>query len=265
MGVHSLMFEDNTDFRTMVLAGFCPSGAGQPIPPPINGVPRTAFDTRVGGTCGRQDFLNMENVVNGGTKTYTVPITPTQLGVNVTLAWSDVPGSLGSNGPAIVNNLDLKVQASNGKTYLPSDPATGTRRTITRDTTEKVVILRSELVGVTSLTVTVTGTSVSQGPQPFALIAGGAIAAPITTTTRPPIPEDPPGQVVIDEIEQPIEGSVANSAAKAGAVFAPKNPVTFGVIVAANVLVLLLALIVLIVLKVIDNWCCFATLFAALA
>jgi hypothetical protein len=37
--------------------------------------------------------------------------------LKITLAWTDAPGAVGAN-PALVNNLDLRVAAQNGTTYL---------------------------------------------------------------------------------------------------------------------------------------------------
>jgi len=271
---HSMMFQNAADgFSMHVLAGFCPSAGG------VAGgvVPRNSVLVD-GNSCSRQDVLNMEHVTNGVAKPYPpVQIKPNpQLGVNVTLAWSDAPGTLGNRGPALVNNLDLVVTDNLGKTYLPTKPSTGTRQVEDRDTVEKVIINPAELVGVTSITVTVTGKTVPQGPQPFALVVGGAVASPV-----PPIPEDPPGAVVIDVIEgigvgqpappppaQPVQpgqpqppvqvqpGPIADSNLIVENNFSKKNPSTFGLIVFANVGGLVLALILLIVLQVVGCWCC---------
>merc|ERR1711939_305556 len=148
---------------------------------------------------------------------------------------------------------------------------TGTRAVENRDVVEKVIINPAELIGVTSLTVTVTGTTVPQGPQPFALVVGGAVQSPV-----PPIPEDPPGSVVIDVIEgigaapppppaqpgqpgQPVPPAPPGQNNQIGVLveqnFSQKNPSTFGLIVAANVGGLVLVLILLIVLQVVGCWC----------
>jgi len=200
--MRSLMFNDSPkQFAMRVLAGFCP-GTGGGTGTVGGSVPRRRLVDAL--SCKRKDFLKMQNVANGATKTYTVPINAAAaaLGVSVTLAWSDAPGTLNARGPVIINNLDLKVATNGGKQYLPTNPGTGTRVVMARDTTEKVTLTAAELAGVTALTVTVTGTNVPVGPvQPFALVVGGAVGKPVPP--KPPVPEDPPGGVVIDVIEAP--------------------------------------------------------------
>lgn len=260
---HSLMFTDSpNNFRMRVLAGFCPGGTGSQ-PAPVNGVPRRRLVDAY--SCKRKDFLKMVNVANNGQKTYTVPVTAnTKIGVNVTLAWSDAPGTLNSRGPALVNNLDLVVKDQTGKEYLPTSPLTGARGIDGRDTVEKVILTTDEMKTITSLTITVKGTAVTQGPvQPFALVVGGAVNPPVPPTT--PVPDDPPGNVVIDAIEDTVEGGDRNS--NTGGVdsqgnpravrFSEKNASTFGIIVFANVAALVLILIVIIILFVVGSWCCF--------
>merc|ERR1712032_87312 len=189
-----------------------------------------------------------------------------QIGVNVTLAWSDAPGTLNSRGKAIVNNLDLEVKDQTGKTYLPTSPMTGARGVDQRDTVEKVILTTDEMKTITALTITVKGTAVTQGPvQPFALVVGGAVNPPVPPTT--PVPDDPPGNVVIDAVEDTVDNSGGNSNGgtdsrdavgnSQAAAFSTKNASTFGIIVFANVAALLLILIVIIVLSVVGTWCCF--------
>jgi len=172
--------------------------------------------------------------------------------------------------PALKNDLDLVVETNGGtgtKRYLPTNPLTGTRKVDDRDTVEKVILTTDELKGVTSLKITVKGTKVPQGPQPFALVAGGAVNPPVKPTT--PIPDDPPGNVIIDQIEDTIESGGQNNNGGGGSsasnqnispetAFSVKNASTFGIIVFANVVALLLILIVVIVLKVVGSWCCLA-------
>lgn len=260
---HSLMFTDSpNNFRMRVLAGFCPGSTGSQ-PAPVNGVPRRRLVDN--DSCKRKDFLKMVNVANNGQKTYTVPVTAnTKIGVNVTLAWSDAPGTLNSRGKALVNNLDLVVKDQTGKEYLPTSPMTGARGIDERDTVEKVILTTDEMKTITSLTITVKGTAVTQGPvQPFALVVGGAVNPPVPPTT--PVPDDPPGNVVIDKIEDTVEGGSGSSntggvdrqANSQAARFAEKNPSTFGIIVFANVAALVLIVIVIVVLFVVGSWCCF--------
>jgi hypothetical protein len=269
---HSLMFANSPDnFRMRVLAGFCPGRTGSQ-PAPVNGVPRNLVINSLvdGDSCKRKDFLKMVNVANNGQKTYTVPVTAnTKIGVNVTLAWSDPPGTLNNRGKALVNDLDLEVRDQTGKPYLPTSPLTGTRGIDGRDTVEKVILTTDEMKTITSLTIIVKGKAVTQGPvQPFALVVGGAVKPPVPPKPpTTPVPDDPPGNVVIDAIEDTVENTgggkqVGQTGADAAAgspeaSFSSKNASTFGIIVFANVAALLLILIIIIVLKVVGSWCCF--------
>jgi len=114
----------------------------------------------------------LEDVMaNGGTKTYTVNLqSATEL--KVVLCWMDFPGSPGA-AKALVNDLDLEVEAPDGTKHLPfsldpdnpSAPATNTGRN-TVDPIEQVVV---SAPADGAWIIRVLGTSVAQGTQTFAL------------------------------------------------------------------------------------------------
>lgn len=218
---HSMHFDD-TEFETLVMAGFCP----------------------LTGSCTEANFANMETVDNGGTKSYTIELTGSSaLDLNITLAWSDPPASPQSQNAALLNNLDLKVTAGDGTVYLPVNPLTGQQEPNTLDTVEKVIIPRSVLNGMTSVSVEISGTSVTQGPQPFALIAGGPIKKKVAV---------PPGDIIVEEIE-----SVVNNAGENGnpilSSFLKKETGAFVGMVVGLVIALILTVVLVVVLTYMDN------------
>ncbi len=121
---------------------------------------------------------------------------PTQE-IEVTLAWVDYPGSAGSDqsDPAIVNDLDLEVEAPDGTRYVgnaftgynpgysepdpTSNPWDGLRgEEFDGLNVEENVLLLPEENGVESGTydVTVTAHQVAEGSQPFALVVSGGVS-----------------------------------------------------------------------------------------
>ena len=116
--------------------------------------------------------------------------------VEVTLAWTDYPGSSGANqaNPAIVNDLDLEVTAPNGTRYVgnaftgfnpgfsepnpTSNPWNGLRSgEFDGLNVEENILLLPEYNGVQEGTyqVTVTAHQVSSGSQPFAVVVSGGV------------------------------------------------------------------------------------------
>ena len=103
--------------------------------------------------------------------------------------WTDYPGAYGGT-QILVNDLDLRVQAPNGKTYLgnvtqglnPGRSVTGGNPD--RANVEEGVFLPSSQYGLVTgtYTLTVEAINVPQGPQPYALVAvGGLEGGPIDT------------------------------------------------------------------------------------
>ncbi len=142
-----------------------------------------------------------------------------------TLAWTDFPGPEGADGsnPAIVNDLDLKVEGPNGNKYLgnaftdynpgysepnPEDNYwSGLRDENKSDglnTIEDVLLLpdQNELQKGT-YDVTVTAHNVPNGPQPFAMVVSGGFKdakPPSIEITRPG-----GGETWEDGVTEPIE------------------------------------------------------------
>ena len=139
---------------------------------------------------------------------------PTQE-LEITLAWTDYPGSDGSDedDPAIVNDLDLEVEAPDGTRYVgnaftghdpgysepdpTSNPWSGQRDgEFDGLNVEENVLMLPDENGVEEGTyeVTVTGHNVPEESQPFALVASGGLAeeepepGPLAPTD--PDPED---------------------------------------------------------------------------
>lgn len=115
-------------------------------------------------------------LTTGGTATFTLNVVDATIPLEITLAWSDYPGAAGAS-PALVNDLDMTVLGPsllplNGNVLLNGESAA----LPVKDGTNVVeaVILRAPTPG--TYTITITGASVANGPQPFALVATGGIA-----------------------------------------------------------------------------------------
>ena len=120
---------------------------------------------------------------------YTVTVTDVTEPLRVVLVWTDYPGAYGGT-QILVNDLNLRVQAPNGKTYLgnvtqglnPGRSVTGGNPD--RANVEEGVFLPSSQYGLVAgtYTLTVEAINVPQGPQPYALVAiGGLEGGPIDT------------------------------------------------------------------------------------
>lgn len=121
--------------------------------------------------------------------------------LEVTLAWSDHPGSAGADetNPAIVNDLDLVLTAPDGTRYVgnaftgfnpgysepnPTDNHWSGLRTGEYDglNVEENILLLPDQNGVQagSYQLTVTAFNVPQGTQPFAVVVSGGISPDLT-------------------------------------------------------------------------------------
>ena len=70
---------------------------------------------------GTFQFMDSKNELSeGAADEYKIKVTDKNMPVKVTLAWSDPPGSL-EDGSALINDLDLYVQAPNGKVFMGND------------------------------------------------------------------------------------------------------------------------------------------------
>ncbi|WP_298820029.1 S8 family serine peptidase [Chloroflexus sp.] len=115
-------------------------------------------------------YIKVESIVNGETKTYS--LTHSGGPLKCTLAWDDVPATISASS-TLINNLDLALVAPDSTTYQPwvldktSPAAPATTGTNNVDTIEQVVI--ADAISGT-WTVQVSGTSVPQAPQTYALV-----------------------------------------------------------------------------------------------
>lgn len=109
----------------------------------------------------------------GDVVTYTVGVYAGSAPVEITLAWTDYPGSPSLNG-ALVNDLDLHLVGPDGAVYYPNNANHGGLG----DSYDHVnniegITLTTPTPGI--YTVYVQGFNVPQGPQPYALVASGRV------------------------------------------------------------------------------------------
>ena len=117
----------------------------------------------------------------GDTVTYNLAIGDSTMPVEVTLVWTDYPGTANC-APCLVNDLDLTVTAPDGTTYngnqyMGFNPGESQPNPTSRDNlnnVESVLVISNVQAGL--WTVTVHGFNVPQGPQSFALVLTGGIA-----------------------------------------------------------------------------------------
>jgi hypothetical protein len=113
------------------------------------------------------DFDNMPSLSTGESKTYTFFVYESLEDFKVTLVWHDAPASTQSTRQ-LVNDLDLTVTTPDGTTLFPNGLAVPD----TLNNVEQVVVAAGE-VSQGQYTVTVRGTAVPVGPQPFAVVTSG--------------------------------------------------------------------------------------------
>ncbi|HEX2785633.1 MAG TPA: S8 family serine peptidase [Ilumatobacteraceae bacterium] len=106
-------------------------------------------------------------VSTGTRKGLTIKVTKSSTPLRVVLVYSDYPG------PALVNNLNLVVTAPDGTTLPGNAPEAGPA---TFDTTNNVEVVQVSAPATGTWTIDVIGSNVPRGPQPYALVARGAIA-----------------------------------------------------------------------------------------
>ena len=117
----------------------------------------------------------------GATVTYQLAIGSGDQPVEITLVWSDYPGTAMSD-PNLVNDLDLTVYAPDGTVYRGNmytgyNPGESEPNPASNDhlnNVEGVLAISGAQPGI--WTVSVSGFNIPMGPQPFALIMTGAIA-----------------------------------------------------------------------------------------
>jgi hypothetical protein len=141
--------------------------------------------------------------------------------LDVTLAWTDAPNLLPAGTPALVNNMNLTVTGPGGTTYVGNNmnsrttPGVGVAETLpgaaapdALNPTERVRIA-NPVAG--TYTVTVTGASILQGRQGYALAASGEIS-PVggSFTPGPARQADAPGTPTISNVKvEPVSANTA--------------------------------------------------------
>jgi len=115
--------------------------------------------------------IQEDSVANGDTDTFLVGVTRCQATLRVTLVWDD-PAAAANADPALVNDLDLVVTDPNGGIHRPwvldhtNPDITATTGVDNLNNVEQVVVPTPE-DGI--YVVTISGTNVPEGPQPFSL------------------------------------------------------------------------------------------------
>src|SRR5439155_706566 len=124
---------------------------------------------------------NRNGLNTSDVKNYDLAIWDASQSVEITLVWSDYPGTAGCN-PCLVNDLDLTVHAPDGtlyagNQYVGMNPGESQRNPSGSDhlnNVESVLVITGVQVG--RWTVTVTANDVPNGPQPYAIVMTGGIA-----------------------------------------------------------------------------------------
>lgn len=120
----------------------------------------------------------------GQVATYTVGVYADNAPLNVTLAWTDYPGSPSLNG-ALVNDLDLHVVGPDGTIYYPNN-ANNAGLGDNYDHVNNIVGITIDTPEAGIYTISVYGFNVPQGPQPYALVVSGhAYLTGSETVSRP--------------------------------------------------------------------------------
>ena len=155
----------------------------------------------------------------GATRSYTLNV---QAGspLDVTLAWTDAPSLLPAGTPALVNNLNLTVTGPGG-TYVGNNmnsratPGVAVAETppglAAPDAVNPTERIRIASPAAGTYTITVTGASVLQGLQGFALAASGRVSAVGSSFTPGPARQrDLPGTPTISNVNvDPISSNTA--------------------------------------------------------
>ena len=127
-------------------------------------------------------FEEKAGISTGETRQYSIGVLSDKAPFKIILVWTDYFGQPNAN-PAIVNNLDMEVQSPDSKTYLgnnfqgknPGHSVPGGNAD-TKNVEEGVILPDGSHGLVTGVyQVTIKGTNVPQGPQPFALVAVGDV------------------------------------------------------------------------------------------
>ncbi|MBL9078470.1 MAG: S8 family serine peptidase [Planctomycetes bacterium] len=130
------------------------------------------------GDLGRMwvvDARRANGLVAGGSRSFQVDVTSFLRPLEITLAFTDYPGTVNASNP-VVDNLDLLVTAPNGTVYRGNVFASGWSATGgTADAKNNVERVAVQLPAAGTWTIQVVGTAVPQGPCGFALCATGML------------------------------------------------------------------------------------------
>ncbi|MGB1251634.1 MAG: S8 family serine peptidase, partial [Candidatus Promineifilaceae bacterium] len=120
------------------------------------------------------DANNQSVALNtGDVATHTVTIYNSAQPLNITLAWTDYPGTTAANG-ALINDLDLHLVAPDGSILYPNHANSGTIGD-NYDHVNNVVGIDVETPQLGVYQLVVRGYNVAMQSQPYALIASGPI------------------------------------------------------------------------------------------
>jgi Subtilase family len=137
-------------------------------------------------------------------RTFSIAVSSSAQPLKVTLAWTDFPSTPAAN-PHLNNDLDLIVSGPAG-TFLGNvftGGASAAGGAADRRNTLEQVLLASPAPG--AYTITVRSFSVPNGPQPFALVAAGAL-------NQPPLANAGPDQIVATHAFVTLNGAGSSDA-----------------------------------------------------
>ncbi|MEO0157727.1 MAG: S8 family serine peptidase [candidate division WOR-3 bacterium] len=118
---------------------------------------------------------------------YQLSVDNASLGFKAVLVWSDAPAATGAN-PAIVNNLDLEVLSPGGTLYRGNNLSNyESQPGGSADSKNVEEMVRTSTAEIGTYTITVKGTNVPQGPQPYSLIVLAGIAS-VPVYEKGPLP-----------------------------------------------------------------------------
>jgi hypothetical protein len=146
-----------------------------------------------------RDVRNADGLATGASVEYPVMVTGAAERLKVTVVWTDAPPAPGVQ-TALVNDLDLEVIAPDATVYLGNVFAGGVSVVGgVADTKNNVEQVHIDAPATGAWTVRITGASIPEGPQGFALVVTGEVdpqAQPLTVATVDAPETIEPGAVV---------------------------------------------------------------------
>ncbi len=120
-------------------------------------------------------IMDNTDIAQGESIEFDIPVGSTAEPLEVTLCWSDFPGTPVAS-PNIVNNLDLSVTVPDSSFYFGNNYSGGVSVTGgSADNLNVVESVRLEAPSPGIYGITINGSAVPAGPQPFALVVTGDI------------------------------------------------------------------------------------------